>query len=169
MSGPKVIGMLNGILSLVNLGLTECYSGFGDHTTWSCSGLGSYLDTSNMQYTRGKLTYLPTTSSDVGSVVDELSLLLTAGRLNSLSRDLIIEAYINAPNEEDALKVAQNLITATPEFHSTNLIRSLTEERPEIEVPEPSNNRYKAVSFLLKFSKVSVEIILTGFFGVDFL
>ena len=155
MSGPKVIGILNGIISLVNLGLTECYSGFGGITAWRCDQLEYLLDTNNMQYTRGKLLYVPTTTSDAGSIMDELSLLLTAGRLNSSSRDLIIDVYNSAPSKEEALKHAQNLIIATPEFHSTNLIYSNMEERPEIEVPEPSNDRYKAVSL---FNQIQFKI-----------
>lgn len=147
MSGPNVIGLLNGLISLVNLGLTECYSGFGERTVSRCGQLQSTLDTSNMKYTRGELIYSPTaTSNSAESVVDELSLLLTAGRLSSVSRNLIINAYNNAPTTSSGLQIAQNLFATTPEFHSTNVVDTHSSNRPELEVPEPSNKRYKAVS-----------------------
>ncbi len=146
MSGPKVISLLNGLISLVDLGLTECYSGFGERTVWQCAGLESYFDTSNGQYTRGKLKYLPSNPSDASSVVDELSLLLTAGRLNNASRDFIINAFERASSASAGLEMVQKLITSIPEFHSTNIVDSNSNKRPEMETPEPSGERYKAVS-----------------------
>jgi hypothetical protein len=148
MSGPKIIGILNGFISLVDLGLTDCYSGFGSLTTWWCGGFEDYHDISNDQFTRGSLKYLPS-SNNAASVVDELTLLLTGGRLNSASRTLIINAYNSAVNNAVGLKVAQKLITATPEFHSTNLVDANSEDRPEMETPEASGDRYKAVVFLM--------------------
>ena len=149
LSGPKIIGLLNGIISMVSLGLTECYSGFGDRTVWWCPGFESHFDLSNGQYTRGQLTFSPTSSSSAASVVDELSLLLTGGRLSTSSRDLIINAYNSASSKAAGLEIAQKLIIATPEFHSTNVIESKSEDRPEMETPESSGDRYKAVSCVL--------------------
>lgn len=131
---------------MVNLGLTECYSGFGERTTWACQGLESYFDTSNDQYSRGSLQFSPSNPSDASSVVDELVMLLTAGRLNDASRDLIINAYQSASSTSVGLDTVQKLIASTPEFHSTNVVDVTSNERPEMEAPVPTGNRYKAVS-----------------------
>ena len=146
MSTPNIIGLLNGLISMVSLGLTECYSGFGDRTANRCEHFESIYDLSNGQYTRGKLSFTPSDSSSGASVVDELAMLLTGGRLNSSTRDVIINAYDNASSAAAGLEMAQKLITATPEFQSTNIVDSKTESRPEIETPVSSGGRYKAVS-----------------------
>ena len=159
MSGPKVISILNGFISLVDLGLTECYSGFGEITTLSCRLLESFYDTSNDQYSRGSLQFSPSIPSDASSVVDELAMLLTAGRLNDASRDLIINAYQSASSTSVGLNTVQKLLVSTPEFHSTNVIDLTSSERPDMETPVPTGNRYKAVSksFMNDFLSTKID------------
>lgn len=146
MSGPRIISFLNGVISLVDLGLTSCYSGFGSDTSLRCRETD--FDPNNDQYTRGKLAYTPSTN-DASNVVDELSLLLTGGRLNSVSRTLIINAYNSASSNAAGLKLSQKLIALTPEFHSTNIVYGNSQERPEMEIPTLSGDRYKAVVFVM--------------------
>lgn len=146
MAGPTVTSLLNGFISLVDLGLTECYSGFGDFTIKRCKKLESSVDTSNGKYTRGNLQFLPSSTSDASIVVDELSLLLTAGRLNSASRDLMINAFESASSDTAGVDMVQKLITTTPEFHSTNVVDSNLKERPELQASTPAGDDYKAVS-----------------------
>ena len=143
---------------MVDLGLTECYSGFGVRTVWWCKGFEGSYDLSTDKYTRGKLTYSSLTPNDAANVVDELTLLLTGGRLNSASRNLIISAYNNAGDTATGLKAAQKLILATPEFHSTNIVDATAEDRPKMETPEASDDRYKAVSqFVLSIRDPSLK------------
>ena len=75
LTGPNIIGFLNGMISLIDLGWTECFGGFGDYTTKDCDNYEINWDETD---SRGRLTYNPS-QSDAGSVVDELALLLTGG------------------------------------------------------------------------------------------
>jgi cullin-associated NEDD8-dissociated protein 1 len=143
---PQIISYLNGIFSLVDVGLSDCYGGFGERTVWNCRTY--YNDgVDNSDYSRGVLSYSP--SSSVGSqVVDELALLLTDGRLSAASRNIMIDAYNSANNRAASLRVVQKLIVTTPEYHSTGLFTALDEIRPEIEDPIPSEREYRAVVYL---------------------
>lgn len=86
-------------------------------------------------------------STYANTVVNELSLLLTGGRLNTSSKSAIINAFNNESNSADGLKLAQKLIAATPEFHTSSAVFDATStNRPEVSAPSPSNTRYKAVS-----------------------
>lgn len=150
LTGPNVINVFNGLITLVDLGLQSCYGGMGFMAIYpnNCHLLQSYYDSDDGHY--GKLEYSPSTPNDAGSVIDDLSLLLTAGRLrlNSATRSMIIDAYNSAGGGEDGLRLAQKLMISLPEFHTTNVMHSTTGSRPEVEPPEPSGKRYKAVLFL---------------------
>ena len=143
---PQIIAYMNGIFSLVDLGLSDCYGGFGERTVWNCrTYYNEGVDKSD--FSRGVLTYSP--SSSIGSqVVDELALLLTDGRLSSASRNIMIEAYNSISNRAEGLRLLQKLIVTTPEYHSTGLFTSLDESRPEIEDPVPSEREYRAVVYV---------------------
>ena len=108
---------------------------------------GSY-DTGTDKYTMGKLRFTPSNPNDANSVVDELSLLLTAGRLNQESRAIIADAYSSAGNNADGLRLAQKLMISTPEYQSTNILDIKPDTRPEVEFPPPSTKRYKAILYL---------------------
>ena len=143
---PQINSFLNGVFSLVDLGLSDCYGGFGDRTVWNCRTYYS-AGVDKSDYSRGFLTFSP--SSTVASqVVDELALLLTDGRLSSSSRNIMIEAYNGASTSIEGLRLAQKLIVTAPEYHSTGLFTSLDESRPEIEDPIPSEREYRAVVYL---------------------
>ena len=150
LSGPKIISLLNGIISLVDLGLTECFGGFAQRNLWQCNELrpGGTYDTGTDKYTMGKLGFSPSNPNDANSVVDELSLLLTAGRLNQESRAIIANAYSSAGNNADGLRLAQKLMISTPEYQSTNILDIKSDIRPEVEFPPPSTKRYKAILYL---------------------
>ncbi len=133
---PTIIGFINGIFSLVELGLTECFGGFGEFTTWWCLGL--HNDPTNINYPRGFLGYLEAgyTPTDV---VDELAMLLTCGRLSEASRRLI--------QDSADLKTAVKLIVTAPEYHCTGATSPM-KIRPSINFPQPSGAPYKAVVFV---------------------
>jgi len=57
------------------------------------------------------------------SVVDNLALILTSGRLNNESNQMILNAYNNAGSAVDGLMVAQKMILTTPEFHTSSLLK----------------------------------------------
>lgn len=148
MNTPTIIGIMNGFLSLINFGLTSCYGGFGMRTTWWCPDY-EIGDPENLS--KGHLLYKPH-SFDADTVVDELSTLLTAGRLSENSRKIIKSEYIKSMNnygKNAALRMAQKLFVSTPEFHSTNIIDTTGEIRAEPKPPHPSNKPYKAIVFIM--------------------
>ena len=138
-----MISLLNGMISLIDIGLNDCYSGFGEWTTGWCEAFEDYY--TDDEGITAKLKYLPSSNSAT-NIVDELSLLLTAGRLGSASKEIITEAYQGENDSSSALRLAQKLILATPEFHSTTVFDKSSSERPDIEQQVSSNRDYKAVS-----------------------
>lgn len=101
------------------------------------------------KYSRGTLSYTPTTET-ASTVVDEIALLLTSGRLTESSRRALETVYDEtnqSKGKEKALKMVQKLIAMTPEFHTSSVFRSIEEERPEPEQPPAPTNSYKAIVY----------------------
>ncbi len=53
LDSPKIIGILNGLFSLIDVGMTNCFGGFGDRNTWWCPGY-SY-NTPEAMFSRGMI------------------------------------------------------------------------------------------------------------------
>jgi uncharacterized protein (DUF1501 family)/uncharacterized protein (DUF1800 family) len=83
------------------------------------------------------------------SVIDSLASLMTAGRLSAAHRDRIREAYDNAGSANDGLRLAQQLIMTTSEFHSSNTVKSAGVNRDRFVFPPPSSKPYRAVVFVM--------------------
>ncbi len=126
----------------------------------------SYFD--NIQIGRGKGTFCgsqvviedkipPGRTGHSDAVVDDLATLLTAGRLNAEKRSIIREEYDKAGSENDGLRIAQQMILTSAEFHSTNPVKSRDESRGSEAFPPPTGKPYKAVVYVLlsggKFQK----------------
>jgi len=79
------------------------------------------------------------------AVIDELSTLLTAGRLDDDSKRLIRGAYDTADSHNEGVRDAQRLILTTAEFHSTNVVTRKNELREAFSFERPSDKPYKAV------------------------
>lgn len=85
-------------------------------------------------------------------LVNDLSTLLTGGRISARSRQALVEAYNAARNDGGNLegrKYAVKLLLTLPEFHTTNLVNAKVIKRPDYETPSPSSKPYKAVIFLM--------------------
>ena len=78
MSPGKVIGLLNGLYSLIEHGLVMCDDGFG--AVGGCSSPAS-----------GQITYQP--EFDSGNIATNLAVLLTAGRMSQDRRDGIQHVF----------------------------------------------------------------------------
>merc|ERR1719266_2104152 len=149
---PKVVGLLNGVFSMVKYGLSECYGGWGRKTPVSCGR----FDEGNYGKALGMLTFSPN-GNDPHEVVNELGMLLTAGRLSTESRRIIESAYNSTDDEMAGLRLAQQLILSTAEFHSTNLVEKSGEARdvsvdsslPTSPPVTSTDSSYKAIVFLL--------------------
>ena len=153
MDMPKTVGLLNGIFSLIKYGLGNCNGGFGG--TWHSCNEGNFIGS------QGYLSFArpfnnDTTSLDdhVSAVVDELSTLLTSGRLSLASRQIVKSAYKErlvdpSGGADAALRLAQQLIATTPEFHTLNTVRLSSHARSLPEPPQPSGTPYKAIVYVM--------------------
>ena len=141
---PYIVGLLNGLLSMVKYGLSSCSQGFGVEGSGECSDGSASAG-------QGNLTYVPSNPSDAKIVVDELATLLTAGRLNEESRAIINEQFTTADNDVEGLQLAQQYIMTTPEFHTIGNTKFNGEPRPPIPEPSKSSQEFKAVIYLQLF------------------
>ena len=146
---PMLIAFLNGMVSLVRDGLSSCRNGFGfarkeQHSDKrSCSSLANRRATAD-----GNLTFAPE-SSVPSEVVDELGLLLTAGRLSSHSKALMVQAYAaEEAGGGEPLTLLESLLLAAPEFHATNHLAPTAEARQEAAAVASQDRPYKAIVVL---------------------
>ena len=170
MDMPKVVGLLNGMFSLIKYGLSNCRGGFGDGrgcTEGSFNSADGHLTFSKpfdaTAPARRGLRYLEAQADEAleaqaDDVVNDLSTILTSGRLSDENKAVIKAAYISKLNvtaEEDpdaagsALRIAQQLLVTTPEFHTTNIPKLIGENREKAELPQSSGSFYKAIVYVL--------------------
>jgi len=147
---PKALGLVGGLLSMVKYGLADCEAHWTPYNDINCPFEGQYHDSV------GRLTFAPgnlldhrgnpsTTHEDL---VDELALLLTPGRLSPNNREILLDALLYAHNRgSNTLRVAQQLMVLTPEFHTTNFIRHTGDPRPPPPLPATPAKSYKAIVF----------------------
>ena len=144
---PKALGLISGFFSLSKYGLVSCDGGFHEYA-------GSSACNSNSRdprdYAYGKLGFTPA-SYDPSVVVDELALLLAPGRLEEGNKQTIVKALEESvsTDSEDVLSVAQQLMAITPEFHTTNVVRSKDELRSQPGDVPPPTREYKAIVYYM--------------------
>ncbi|KAL7569392.1 hypothetical protein ACA910_010477 [Epithemia clementina (nom. ined.)] len=154
-NAPEILSTVNGFESLTKYGLMDCFGGFGYNRLFmdgspvpDCSTivLGDY------EGSTGHLTVQPDKSLTASAIVDQLSLLMTSGRLSSTSRTIIQQAYEEKKATSDHAKAiirAQQLILTTPEFHTTGRVAPISKARPQPSTPNPTGKPYKAVVLLM--------------------
>jgi uncharacterized protein (DUF1501 family) len=145
--GQKVTNILEGLMKLIKNGLDNCDGGFQWYrpTRW-CSRIDGDF---SMSY--GSLTYSKD-SDDIDAVIDELSTLLTAGRLSAKNKELVKIATIDQftySEREKSIRAMQELIISTAEFQTNQLSRNAEEVREPEEKGEQTTKPYKAVVFLM--------------------
>ena len=72
------------------------------------------------------ISYQPSITSSVDGLIDELSMLLTSGRLSDRNKALVRSAilpYYSAGDIGRATRIAQQLLFSAPEFHATGVPR----------------------------------------------
>lgn len=132
LSGSKVLWLLDGMMSTIKFGLVtnspKCknmmayltFSGW-DQRLMECPDEEGITDDSPAH-----AAYFPSLTASVDAILDEMSTLLTSGRLSSHNRQLIkpiVEQAFNSGDIPKAVRIAQQLMFATPEFHATNIPR----------------------------------------------
>lgn len=150
LTGPKIIDSVNGLLSMIQWGLSDCFGGFGLET--DCRWIDDYHvdDVDEIRSLgSGHLTRTPSGASAV-EVIDELSVLMTAGRLSPESKSSLAAIIEGEINPTAAFVHAQQLIALSPEFHATGQVHRTGNERPAPPIVEPGETQpYRAVVYML--------------------
>jgi hypothetical protein len=138
---PNTIGLLNGMFSLIKYGLSDCHDGFGSYPGYSgCTDNGAY------ERSLGHLFYSPG-GATISDYIDDLALLLTAGRLNDDSRSTIEDECSAEPDNSSITRCIQQLIVSTGEFHSTSQVSKSGEDRTTGGTGGESTEPYKAIVY----------------------
>lgn len=127
-----------------------CYYGFGGEKPRGIRRCPLRRGIGDFSYSMGNLTYVPTTITAEG-IVDELGMLLTADRLQESHRQRIaqeIRPFVFVDLEK-AVRLAQQLVVSTPEFHATNKVRSSGNQRVIDSSTSPKTGDYKVVVYLM--------------------
>jgi uncharacterized protein (DUF1501 family)/uncharacterized protein (DUF1800 family) len=149
---PNLVGFINGITSLIDNGLTSCDSGFGVSNNW---GGRTCVTTGPHPTADGTLSYTPPADATTSDIIDELNLLLTAGRLNQHTRDMLIREYdsiaTNSTLAPAALRHALKLLVSSSEFQ-TSSFNLLTEQvRTEPTGVKGVGRRFKAIVVIFEY------------------
>merc|ERR1712157_594871 len=119
-----------------------CWGGFY-YDNYSCYNLPGDYDES------GYLSYSPSTTNSE-EIINELSTLLTAGRLSDVNKNIIKGMFDAQEDKSAAFMMAQQLIVTSPEFHTTGaVVQRSGLSRPVPTPPQTSQEPYKAVVFIL--------------------
>lgn len=140
MSSTSIVGLMNGLFSLIKYGLNECNGGFG-----------AFGDCSN-PYPSGNITYVPSNINTPTDMVRDLSYLLTGGRMTSTKQQAIVSAIAAQPNATSQYQLALQLLTSAPEFHSTSSLDALAPAEkppPPPRTTVPPTPDYKVVILLM--------------------
>jgi cullin-associated NEDD8-dissociated protein 1 len=164
-TAPLQIGYLNGMSSLIDVGLV----GGGVTSSPACAGafgpmnskprrrcaIPDALDGKTEASADGHLRFTPSGGGSDGSeatveeVVDELSLLLTDGRLSQHAKTVVAAEYnrtmLETGSAKKALKVAQKLVIASAEFHATNRVDGRGERPLKPPPPKSLGRPFKAI------------------------
>jgi hypothetical protein len=134
---PRVVGLLNGFFGIVEQEqLTNCDErGFG--IGGSCDGFGSLTPPSDVA---NRAQYL-----------DELSILLTGGRLSPGKKTQILDAVAGQTDDTRAYEYVLELILTTPEYHSYANIDPFAGPPPQPAPKGPAGDDYKVVIHLMLF------------------
>ncbi|KAL7554934.1 hypothetical protein ACHAWF_018496 [Thalassiosira exigua] len=146
MSMSSVVGLTTGLFSFVNYGLAHADGGFGP-------SLNKLPDVGDYSASMGFITYpyQPNNVTNVTSKIDELSTLMTSGRLSPENKQVMVDAhaYFTETHGVDfADRVLLKLLTAAPEFHTSNTLRKTGAPRPITPPATKSSSPYKAIVYI---------------------
>ena len=156
LQGGNVLDLMEGVMSITKFGVVDCdrvsstsYSriGYKFEHAFGCPTIEG--DTS---HSPAITSYWPTSTSSVDDILDELALLMTAGRLSPKNRALIksmVSVPFSSGDVAKAVRAAQQLIWSTPEVHATNIPRITDSPRQITGYETPPQDTYKAVVVLM--------------------
>ena len=155
-TAPKVISYTNGMISSVKFGLSDCWGGFvRTYGSMNCDAL-RFDNLPKQNGAPAKISWVPSSpSATKEDIVEELDLLLTAGRLEQSTRDILENAYDHAFTiSKDGIRrtngiiAVQQLLITSPEFQVTNRVQRNPGSRRPSAKKRNSTEPYKAVVML---------------------
>ncbi|KAL7553976.1 hypothetical protein ACHAWF_017328 [Thalassiosira exigua] len=164
-SMSSVVGLHNGLFSFVNFGLNHVDGGFGP-ALFNIPVVGDYTRS------LGTITY-PYQTNIIGNglsdTIDELSTLMTSGRLSSENKQVLenAHAYFNEKYGPDyAGRVVLKLLVSLPEFHTSNTLSKTGSSRPITPPADKSSAPYRAIVYIhLNGGADSFNILSPGSIG----
>uniref|UniRef100_A0A7S1G156 DUF1501 domain-containing protein n=1 Tax=Corethron hystrix TaxID=216773 RepID=A0A7S1G156_9STRA len=153
LTAPTMINAMNGMFSFIETGITDCFGGFGffQWFRWPrcpSTSANQWTDQIKSEVSYGMSAYEPS-FTDAESIVNELDILLTQGRLSTKSQQIIVEAINRANSFEEGLRMAQKLIITTPEYHSTSILEMSGLTRAETVAPPEPKAAYKSLVYIM--------------------
>ncbi len=147
LSGAGVTKLLDGLLTTIKFGVTRCYQGFGTKGFDCPTVEGAPTDGQE-----AALTYSVQATSSLDGILDEMSLLLTSGRLSDQNKEIIKNTveniYLNV-DPDRAIRIAQQLILMSPEFHVWGQNTRNTGKKYTLTgYTKPPKHTYKSVVYL---------------------
>jgi uncharacterized protein (DUF1501 family) len=152
-TAPLMVGFLNALASLIDYGLTSCGYGMGNTDVrfgnrkcgWGHSAQRSLAD--------GLLAYSPSPllNGNRSAIMEEVSLLLTAGRLSPQSLRVLEDSYsrtLASSDSDTALRHVLKLMMASSDFHATNLNMGKGVTRKAAPIQSSLGRPYKALVVL---------------------
>ncbi|KAL7543207.1 hypothetical protein ACHAXR_012486, partial [Thalassiosira sp. AJA248-18] len=122
---PNVAKTLNGMFSLIKYGLGDCHDGLSTSPGFNVN----CVDDGQYENSYGHLFYQPAANMSPIMQAEELSLLLTGGRLADDNISKIVNACSPEPDTGSQLRCMQQLVLTSGEFHSTNEVLHSGEDR----------------------------------------
>ena len=149
-------GITNGFFSLNTWGLTHAGNGWGAYLT-KVSPVG------DISSSVGSVTY-NAAGDDIYAKIDDLSTLLTAGRLSPENKQVLAEAHSYFSQNygvDRGDRVLIELLSTSPEFHTTNTLRKTGLPRALTPQPNSTSSDYKAIVYVDLFGGADSFNVLT--------
>eukprot|EP00945_MAST-04E_sp_MAST-4E-sp1_P001671 g1671.t1 len=115
---PHLISYVNGMLSFINYGLTHCHHGFGDTVIRDQAGYGelkkkNYCGKLNAHIGADGSFQFKSLSGGALATVEEMDTLITQGRLSDHNFQVILDAYRESANSDEAMDLALKFLEQT--------------------------------------------------------
>jgi hypothetical protein len=159
LQSQRVLWLIDSLLNTVKTGITNCYTYTfdqarsderGGNQNWAWDYCAKEEGDTSLSSARA--TYWPSSTASADTIINELGLLLTSDRLTEENRAIIrahVEKEMNNGDVSKAVRVAQELILSTPEFHATNIVRKQDNIRETLGYAEAPKSSYKVVVVLM--------------------
>lgn len=147
----RLLFLLDAMSTTVKFGINDCprvprFEGWRVSSPFGCSTIEG-----NTDFSPAHFTYWPSSVASVQDILEDLSLLLTSGRITASNKALIaslVQPIFDTGDVPKAIRAAQQYILTTPEAHTTGISRNSENERQITGYESKPRGSYKALVFL---------------------